>query len=43
MVFFNPVPILGLKKHHFEAPAGTRKKIMRYKIKNVQKRGYPPF
>ena len=27
--FFNPVPILGLKKHHVGAQAGARKKIYR--------------
>ena len=29
MVFLNPVVILGLKKHHFGARAGTRKKKYR--------------
>ena len=41
--FFNPVVILGLKKHHFGARAGTRKKIIEVQDKNrAKKGGYPP-
>ena len=42
VMFFNPVPILGLKKHHFEAPTGTRKKIIEVQDKKHAKKGYPP-
>ena len=41
--FFDPVPILGLKKHHFGALAGTRKKIIEVQDKKRVKRGDPPF
>ena len=42
VVFFNPVPILGLKKHHFGALAGTRKKIIEVQDKKRAKRGVNP-
>ena len=43
MVFFNPIPILGLKKHHFGAPVGTRKKFIEVHDKKRAKKGVPPF
>ena len=41
--FFNPVVILGLKKHHFGARAGTRKKSIEVQDKNRAKKGGTPL